>query len=160
MEGCESQCSQVKWAMDKSLLSLVASSSDITGTKEFLFFYHTRTYLASFICKVFFLSIRAPFVTHFGFCFFWLGLGSSLSLSIFVLPFSFCWVFCLMELARVSLFSSLLWFQKFGDLFLVFSIFFPIYTQKTQIVLFFPKTLSPQCTNSSPKNKNKKQKIK
>jgi hypothetical protein len=65
-----------------------------------------------------------------------------------------------MEFARVSLFSSLLWFQKFGDLFLVFSIFFPIYTRKTQIFLFFPKTLSPQCTNSSPKNKNKKQKIK
>ncbi len=84
----------------------------------------------------------------------------SLSVSIFVLPFSFCWVFCLMEFARVSLFSSLLWFQKFGDLFLVFSIFFPIYTRKTQIFLFFPKTLSPQCTNSSPKNKNKKQKIK
>jgi hypothetical protein len=38
-----------------------------------------------------------PFVTHFGFCSFGLDLGSSL----FVLPFSLCWVLCcLMELAR------------------------------------------------------------
>jgi hypothetical protein len=39
-----------------------------------------------------------PFVTPFGFLHFQLRLGSSL----FVLPFPFCWVFCLMKFTKVS----------------------------------------------------------
>ncbi len=141
--------------------SLVSSSSDTTGTKEFLFFYHTREHiwqLSSHHSSAGFFSFhRCPFETHFGFWFFWLGLVSSLSLSLSLsLCYSFCWVFCLMELARVSSFSSLLWFQKLGDLFLVFNNFFELILEKLKISYFSKKKYHHNAKIHPKKEKKKK----
>jgi hypothetical protein len=48
-----------------------------------------------------------------------------------------------------------LWFQKLGDLLLVFSNFPEFTLEKSQIFLFFPKNLSPQCEDSPQKTKEK-----
>ncbi len=148
-----------KWAMDKSLLSLVTSSSDITGTKEFLFFYHTRTCLASFICRVFFLSICAPFVTHFGFCFFWLGLGSSLSLSLslyFLSPFAGCFVWW--SLPGFHYFHHFCGFKSLVTYFLFLAFFFQFTLEKLKFSYFFQKPYhrNAQIHHQKIKIKNRK----
>ncbi len=113
--------------------SLVSSSSDTTGTKEFLFFYHTREHiwqLSSHHSSAGFFSFhRCPFETHFGFWFFWLGLVSSLSLSLslslFVTPFAGCFVWW--SLPGFHHFHHFCGFKSLVTYFLFLTIFSNLY---------------------------------
>ncbi len=61
-----------------------------------------------------------------------------------------------MELARVSSFSSLLWFQKLGDLFLVFNNFFELILEKLKISYFSKKKYHHNAKIHPKKEKKKK----
>jgi hypothetical protein len=66
--------------------------------------FRPLTSLICFLWLVKALEHNCAFVSDFGFLHFWLGLGSSL----FVLPFSLCWVLCLIQLVRFQHLESIL----------------------------------------------------
>ncbi len=97
MDGCESQCSQVKWAMYKSLSSLpLVTQLEQKNSCSFIIQENiSGSCLRIIHLQGFFLSIDAPLRPTLGFGFSGSDLcplSLSLSLSLFVTPFAGCFV--------------------------------------------------------------------
>jgi hypothetical protein len=81
-------------------------------------------------------------------------LSLSLSLSLyFVTPFAACFVGW--SLPGFDGFHHFCGFKSLVTCFLFLAIFSNLHSKKTQIFLFIPKTLSPQCEDSPQKTKEK-----